>query len=182
MDVTEQLIGAMADNGVSIRAGNELTGNDPVPNVVKTLRVVYMLGGESKNASVKEGDQLQLEGTVSRDPRLASVVAVLGERGDRTALPAILKLAQDAPWDARLAAIRALAKVGDVSALPLLLEIAVEGQGPLLPRRSRAWRTCPTRKPTPNCRHCWKRATERSGSCWLSWWEAGRSRRPCPRC
>ncbi len=55
-------------------------------------------------------------------------MAVLGERGDRAALPVILKLAQEGPWDVRLGAIRALAKLGDVSAVPLLLDIAVAGQ------------------------------------------------------
>ena len=129
VDVTEQLIAAMQDNGLSIRAGNELTGGDPLPNVVKSLRVAYMLGAEAKNATVPEGGQLQLEGTLSRNPRQASVVAVLGERGDRAALPVILKLAQEGPWDVRLGAIRALAKLGDVSAVPLLLDIAVAGQG-----------------------------------------------------
>lgn len=131
VDVTEQVVGAMAENGVSVHSGNELTGTDPVPGVVKTLRIAYTLGDEKKEATVKEGDPLQVEGTVSRDPRLASIVAVLGERGDRSALPAIVKLVQAGPWDARMAAIRALAQVGDVSALPVLLEVAVQGQGSL---------------------------------------------------
>ena len=129
VDVTEQVIGAMAENGVSIRAGNELTGSDPVPSVVKTLRVTYTLSDEKKEVAVKEGEPFQVEGTVSRDPRLASIIAVLGERSDRSALPAIVKLVQAGPWDARMAAIRALAQVGDVSALPVLLEVAVQGQG-----------------------------------------------------
>jgi HEAT repeat protein len=129
VDVTEQLIGSMQDNGISIRAGNELAGSDPVPSVVKSLRVAYTLGGEAKNVAVPEGGQLQIEGSFPRNPRQASVVAVLGERGDRAALPIILKLAQEGPWDVRLGAIRALAKLGDVSAVPMLLEIAVAGQG-----------------------------------------------------
>ncbi len=48
VDVTEQLLDAMAENGISIRAGNELTGDDPVPSVVKSLRVAYTLGAETK--------------------------------------------------------------------------------------------------------------------------------------
>ncbi|MHB8969415.1 MAG: HEAT repeat domain-containing protein [Pirellulaceae bacterium] len=129
VDVTEQLVGSMQDSGISVRAGNELIGKDPVPGVVKSLRVDYTLGGEAKSVTVPEGGQLQLEGSYSRNPRQASVVAVLGERGDRAALPTILKLAQQAPWDVRLGAIRALAKLGDVSAVPMLLDIAVAGQG-----------------------------------------------------
>ncbi|MHB9068378.1 MAG: HEAT repeat domain-containing protein [Pirellulaceae bacterium] len=129
IDVTEQLVGAMQDDGISIRAGNELAGTDPVPGVVKSLRVAYTLGGQPQSVTVPEGGQLQLEGSFPRNPRQASVVAVLGERGDRAALPIILKLAQEGPADVRLGAIRALAKLGDVSAVPPLFEIAVSGQG-----------------------------------------------------
>ena len=113
---------------MSVKAGNELFG-DPAPNVVKTLRVSYTLGGEPKKVEIPENGVFEVAGTpLPTNPRETSVVAVLGKRGDRAALPVILKLAQEGPPDVRLAAIQALANMGDVSAVPLLLETAASGQ------------------------------------------------------
>ena len=129
-DVTQALVDAVQGGSVSVKAGNELAGGDPVPNVVKSLRVSYTLGGEAKKVEIPENGVFEIAGTpLPSNPRETSVVVVLGRRGDRAALPVILKLAQDGPWDVRLAAIRALAKLGDASAVPLLLEIAASGQG-----------------------------------------------------
>ena len=181
VDVTEQLIAAMQDNGLSIRAGNELTGNDPLPSVVKSLRVAYTLGAEAKNATVPEGGQLQLEGTLSRNPRQASVVAVLGERRDRAALPVILKLAQAGPWDVRSAPSGRWRNWA--MCRPCLRCWTSRWQGKVRrPRRpSPAWRTCPTRRPMQNCWPCWRRATRRSDSSWSTWWDVAKYRPPFPR-
>ena len=157
-DVTQTVVDALQGGSVSVKAGNELFG-DPAPNVVKTLRVSYTLGGEPKKVEIPENGVFEVAGTpLPTNPRETSVVAVLGKRGDRAALPVILKLAQEGPPDVRLAAIQALANMGDVSAVPLLLETAASGQGARLSRRSTAWRTCPTRQPMRSSKHCWTAA------------------------
>lgn len=124
VDVTQTLQDAVQGNGISIVAGNQLAG-DPVPSTPKSLKVSYTVGGDAKNIEVGEGKTFEIAGApVVSHPRETSVVDVLGKRGDRAALPVILKLAQQSPSDVRLAAIRALAKLGDASAVPLLLEVA----------------------------------------------------------
>ena len=93
---------------------------DPVPNVVKSLRVSYTLGGEAEESR----DSRKTACSRLRARRCRAIRArrawwpSSGKRGDRAALPVILKLAQDGPWDVRLAALLALAKLGDASAVP----------------------------------------------------------------
>jgi HEAT repeat protein len=128
--VTQALAEAVQEGGVSIKASNDLLGGDPVPNVVKSLRVSYTLGGAAKQVEIPENGVFELAGApLPGNPRETSVVSVLAKRGDPAALPVVLKLAQEGPWDVRLAAIRALARLGDASAVPVLLETAVSGQG-----------------------------------------------------
>jgi HEAT repeat protein len=56
--------------------------------------------------------------------RRALALGALGDRGDREALPAMLKAAKGGDGDVRLAAIRALQRLGDASAVPVLLDAA----------------------------------------------------------
>jgi HEAT repeat protein len=130
LDVTDAVIAAVGDDGLSIVASNDIAG-DPINGVKKSLRVSYQLGGEVKTAVVPEGATLRLEGTMLKYPRQARIISVLAERGDKAALPIVLETAKSGPWDVRLPAVQALARLGDASAVPLLLETAVAQQGPL---------------------------------------------------
>lgn len=63
-------------------------------------------------------------------PRQTLLVYVLGDLGDKVALPTVLKAAQSQAWDIRHAAIQVLGTLGDASSVPVLLAIAVdEGTG-----------------------------------------------------
>jgi HEAT repeat protein len=130
VDVTDKLADAVTGNGISVTSSNALAG-DPIHGVVKQLRVEYTLGGEKKTAVVPEGEQFEVQGDMAQHPRRALLIYVLGERGDQTALPVVLEAAESGPWDVRVAAARALAKLPSVSAVPVLLKTAVEAQGEL---------------------------------------------------
>ena len=56
--------------------------------------------------------------------RQALLIAVLGDRGDVAARPAVVAAAAKAPKQVRIAAVRALATLGDDSATPVLLKAA----------------------------------------------------------
>jgi HEAT repeat protein len=130
VDVTDKLTAAVTGNGISIQAGNNLAG-DPINGVVKELRVEYTLDGEQHRATVPENGTFEVEGSGAQHPRQAILLFVLGERGDRAALPVVLDAAKSGPWDVRVAATRALGGLGDAAAVPVLLETAVQGQGEL---------------------------------------------------
>ena len=130
VDVTDKLADAVAADGISVTASNGLAG-DPIHGVVKELRVEYTLGGEKKTAVVPENEQFEIQGDLGQHPREAVLLTVLGERGDKAALPIVLKAAKSGPWDVRVAAARALAKLGDAAAVPVLLETATGTQGEL---------------------------------------------------
>jgi HEAT repeat protein len=130
VDVTDKLVAAMSNNGISVTAGNNLAG-DPINGVVKELRVEYTLGGREHRVSVPENELFEVEGSGAQHPRQAILFFVLGERGDRAALPVALEAAKSGPWDLRVAATRALAELGDAAAVPELFETAVEAQGEL---------------------------------------------------
>ena len=130
VDVTDKLAEAVTGNGISVTSSNGLAG-DPINGVVKELRVEYTLGGEKKTAVVPEKEQFEIQGDMGQHPREAVLIHVLAERGDKAALPVVLKAAKSAPWDVRVAAARALAKLGDAAAVPVLLETATAAQGEL---------------------------------------------------
>ncbi len=130
VDVTDKLADAVVGNGISVTSSNGLAG-DPINGVVKALRVEYTLGGEKKTAVVPEKEQFEIQGDLGQHPREAVLIYVLGERGDTAALPVVLEAAKSGPWDVRVAAARALAKLGDPAAVPVLLETATGMQGEL---------------------------------------------------
>jgi len=57
-------------------------------------------------------------------PKQICIIAVLGERGDAVAVPALLGLARSGTSDLRVAAIGALTRLGSADALPVLAELA----------------------------------------------------------
>jgi len=131
VDVTDKLSAAVSNNGVSVTAGNQLAG-DPSPGTPKQLRVTYGLGGQQKSVEIPEKGVFEVRGKpLPQHPRQALLFAVLGDRGDKAALPVVLEAAERGPWDIRLAAVRALARLGDVRAVSLLLETAAGAQGEL---------------------------------------------------
>lgn len=60
--------------------------------------------------------------------RQAALVRALGDRGDRAAAPAVLRLAKQGDATARAVAIQALARLGDASLVPMLLDVAANGE------------------------------------------------------
>lgn len=63
--------------------------------------------------------------------RQALIILALADRGDASALPAVLQVAKAGPDAARSVALGALAKLGDASCVPVLLEAALSGNEPL---------------------------------------------------
>ncbi len=63
--------------------------------------------------------------------RQGLIILALADRGDASALPAVLQVAKTGPEAARSVALAALAKLGDASCVPVLLEAALGGNEPL---------------------------------------------------
>jgi len=123
-DVTDKLAAAVSNNALAIEVSNGLAG-DPAPGKVKELRVTYTLGGEEKTVVSPENQMLQIgEAVAEGNPRQARLIYALGDVGQRAALPAVLKIAQDGSWSARVAAVRVLGQIGNASAVPVLLDAA----------------------------------------------------------
>ena len=55
--------------------------------------------------------------------RVVAVVKVLGQCGDKAAVPLLLTMTKNREKDVRLEAIQALAEIGDTSAMPILVEL-----------------------------------------------------------
>ncbi len=113
-------------------------GADGLPMLVDCLRsprdVVFKVGlamahelpgNEVTKALLDELKKL----AASAETRRALMIYVLGDRGDKAALPAVLELANRGADAVRLPAVRVLAELGDASAIPALLDAAVaEGE------------------------------------------------------
>jgi len=97
--------------GVALQIAQKMTGPDVTAALVKQLP------------------------TLSPE-RQALVIYVLGDRGDRDALPSVLAAAESEYDGVRLAAVETLASLGDASAVSLLLEIAVGGSDEIAERAS----------------------------------------------
>ena len=59
-DITDKISVEVNDGRLNARVTNELAGGDPVPNVVKELRVKYKFGGVVKSVKVKEGECISI--------------------------------------------------------------------------------------------------------------------------
>ena len=62
-------------------------------------------------------------------PRQAKLIGVLGERGDRLALPAVLAAVRGGIDPVRTAALGTLTSLGDASVVPFLIEVAARSDG-----------------------------------------------------
>lgn len=124
-DATAAVIAA-AEHGTPIVASNSLAG-DPAPGTVKALRITYSQNGEQRTAEIAEGQEVTLEGVVpaTLHPRQVLLISVLGDLGQKAALPVVLEAAQSGALDIRRAAVAALGRLGDASAVPVLIEAAV---------------------------------------------------------
>jgi hypothetical protein len=69
-----------------IRAGNDLTDNDPVPGKVKTLTIQYAVGGTQATASAREGESIAL-GQPSEHAEAAPKKQQSSRRSARTTAP-----------------------------------------------------------------------------------------------
>jgi len=132
VDVTSKVAAAVG-SGQKVIASNALAG-DPAPKMVKKLCVEYLLGGKKHMVEVAEQESLSLEGKgameLAQYPRQTLLIYVLGDLGEKVALPTVLKAAESQAWDIRRAAVQVLGTLGDVSVVPVLLAIAVdEGTG-----------------------------------------------------
>jgi HEAT repeat protein len=93
-----------------------------------TFAMALMIARELPGREVTQ-ELVQRLGEVPRD-HLAAVISALGDRGDATALRAVLDAAASDSREVRVAAVRALAKLGDASAVPVLME-AAQSEGDL---------------------------------------------------
>lgn len=60
MDVTRVLSSLVQDGSLQITASNGEMGGDPAYNIVKSLRVEYEFGGETRTVEVRENEQLTI--------------------------------------------------------------------------------------------------------------------------
>jgi HEAT repeat protein len=102
-----------------------IQGEDPQMRIVAVRHLRHVQG---------EGITGQVAALLTKaEPSLqALLVGVLAERGDAAARPAVERLAREAKNDeTRLAAVKALAKLGDASTVPLLAKLAAASKGAL---------------------------------------------------
>ena len=95
----------------------QLRGDDAV-----LFSAALRVGLELPGAEVAQALSTEL-GKLPAD-RQGRLIAVLAERGDQAAVPALLDLARRGTPEVRLAAISAVARLGNVSAVPVLAELA----------------------------------------------------------
>ena len=76
-------------------------------------------GSEVTEALVAELDKLTAD-------QQALLIYALADRGDKAALPAVLKAAAGGPKSVRIVALEVLGRVGDVSCVPALLDVGLE--------------------------------------------------------
>jgi HEAT repeat protein len=113
-------------------------GDDGLPLLVELLqsedqdlfRVGLDMAHELSGGGVTEALVAEFSSPRTSEMRRSLIAAVLGDRGDKAALPVVLEAARSAPADVRLTAVRTLAVLGDAQALPVLLE-AAQGEGEL---------------------------------------------------
>jgi HEAT repeat protein len=58
--------------------------------------------------------------------RQSLLIVAIAERGDATALPAVLQAAKSGPASVKVTVVKVLRRLGDASSVPLLLELAVD--------------------------------------------------------
>jgi HEAT repeat protein len=120
-----------------------------VPLLVDQLRSTeadrFALGlGTARELRVPEVDAaLAAEVPRASPPRAALLIEALADRGGPAALPVIVATATHAPNEPRLAALRALGRVGDRSCLDLLLKTSVDGDANLAAAARAAVRDLP---------------------------------------
>jgi HEAT repeat protein len=98
-----------------------LKSGDPEMQAVAITMVREMPGKEVTEALVKELPNLSVTGQVQ-------LLSTLADRGDRTALPAIISYAKAKDTSVRVAALKALGQLGDASSVTLLAETVVNSK------------------------------------------------------
>lgn len=116
---------ARGDSGAALLAG-ELKGQDGAM-VAVALRAARLLPGEAASKALAEGfAALPAE-------RQAQVIQVFADRNDAASRAAVAAAAREGAPAVRLAAVRALGRIGDASSVPLLIELAAAPVGDLAP-------------------------------------------------
>jgi len=122
----------------ALQGAIRVLGDDGLPRLAECLqsdnRDVFRVGLGMANeiggpeAASMLSDALELPSDGDSHPRAALLIYALGDLGERTALPIVLKAARNAAPDVRQAAIRALGLLGDASAVEVLLAAAVDDE------------------------------------------------------
>ena len=97
--------------------------------------------------------------------RQALTMLLLADRGDPSALPAILQAAKSGANSVRLAALSVLARLGNASCVPALLEIAADSDEEITGTARARLQACPVRKWTTNWPRAWDRHKATRGDC-----------------
>lgn len=113
-------------------------GSEGVPLLMEQLRSLnrglFQIGlSTARELPGREVDRALAEELERATPeRAALLIVAMADRKDTVELPAILKAAGQGPQPVRLAALRALGRIGDASCLSLLLEVALESDAELV--------------------------------------------------
>lgn len=112
-------------------------GSGGVPRLVELLRsnelaffnLALVLTRELPGAAVTSA----VAGELGKLPpgKQALLLAALADRGDPSAAPAVLAIAQQGPAEIRPAAFQTLGRLGDASLVPLLVRTAAQGEPPV---------------------------------------------------
>jgi hypothetical protein len=71
-DVSRQIRESIRDDVLSVKTSNEIAG-DPLPGIVKSLRVEHVLDGRRKTAEAQEGQWLHIPPDVEQHPEVQAV-------------------------------------------------------------------------------------------------------------
>lgn len=104
-----------------------------VPLLVEQLRsadkALFHIGlGAARELAGREVTEA-LVAELGRAPadRQGLLILALADRGDATALPAVIEVARSGPSEVRVVALGVLKRIGNIGCLPVLLEAAAEG-------------------------------------------------------
>jgi HEAT repeat protein len=121
----------------AIRGAILARGTDGIPLLIEQLRsddkkllfIGLMTARDLPGTQVTQALVAELD-KLSAD-RQALLIFALADRGDTTALPAVLKAAAEGPKSVRIVAVGVLARVGNVSSVPTLLRVGLEADAEL---------------------------------------------------
>ncbi len=123
IEATRGAILARGDEGIPLLI-EQLHSQDKRFMAIGLTTARELPGGKATAALVAELDKLNAN-------RQALLIYALAERGDKAALPAVVKAASGGAKPVRAAAVEVLGSVGDVSCVPALLAVGLEDDADL---------------------------------------------------